>query len=133
MKKTVIGVMACLLLCGCEQKNETEAKGFELLGKARKELAAKNYDAAKKQIEIMRDSVPLALNAREAGILLMDSIDLGRAQEQLRVVDSLIQEKAEAASPKDSLNKAFSKSCEEVKFFLRKLQHDKSNKKTYND
>lgn len=59
-------------------QDEQRAKGY--LDRARAEMNAGNYDAAREAIKEMRDSCYLALEARENGILLLDSIDLMHAQ-----------------------------------------------------
>ncbi len=132
MKNLIIVVLTGLLLVGCKKEANPEAEGNDYLHRARLELGAGNYEAARQKIKQLREDVPLALNARESGILLMDSINLAEAQESLRVNDSLLQVNAHAdRGTKDSLQAKFDEDCQKIKFYHRKLQHDRKNKKQH--
>lgn len=127
-------LLLAFILMGCaSQKNEHETLGAIYIEKARTALTHKRFDQARTLIKQLRDSVPLALNARETGIIIMDSIELCEAQENLRMTDSLLRSPKTENMHKDSVQNQFNKSCQKVKFYLRKIQHDFSNKKTYKD
>lgn len=101
------------------QKMETEAQ--KRLSQARQQLEAKQFDKAKNTIKAMRKECYLALTAREEGILLMDSIELRVAQNNLMHVDSLLQKGHSEAEQE------FQKACQKVQFFERKLTYDKKS------
>lgn len=63
-----------------QHRMEDESRARNYLDRARAEMNAGNYDAARQAIKEMRDSCYLALEARENGILLLDSIELMHAQ-----------------------------------------------------
>ncbi len=111
-----------------EKRIEMEADGRKCLQQAREELAAGRYDAARIQLKQLRDKYPLALNAREEGILLSDSIDLKETEEQFRRTDSLL-----LAGSGDSvaLKAAYEELLRKTKFYQRKLRHDKSKKQVH--
>lgn len=97
---------------------EVEAKGR--LATARRQLAASQYAEAKATIQKMRKDCYLALDARNEGILLMDSVDLRISQGELARVDSLMR------AGVDSVGQAeFEEACRKVQFYERKVQFDK--------
>lgn len=97
---------------------ETEAQGR--LATARQQLADGEVAAAKATVGKMRKDCYLALDARAAGILLMDSIDLKNAQLELARVDSLLRAGGHAVGQAD-----FDEACRKVQFYERKIQFDK--------
>lgn len=132
MRNVALALLLGLTLAACKEKEDPEVKGNDFLYRARLELNAGNYEEARQLVKQMREEVPLALNARESGILLMDSINLAEAQEQLRVRDSLIQvtENPDRLA-RDTMQARFDEACQKVKFYHRKLQHDRKNKKQH--
>lgn len=111
---------AALAACGGDGKDSHmsqrrqahEAEGRLLLDEARQALARQRFDDARRSIRTLRDSFPLALSARAEGILLDDSISLGEARRQLSL------------TPPDSAER-LSELALKVKFYTRKLEHDK--------
>lgn len=132
MKKFVIALSLGLLAAACKKEESPEAVGLDYLSRARVQLEAKEYAAAREEIKAMREQVPMALNARETGILLMDSINLAEAQEQLRVVDSALRALGDTTGiTHDTLQIRFDEANQKIKFYHRKLQHDRKNKKQH--
>lgn len=127
-----------LFVFGCQSKypkaslrrQNDEAKAEMYLKEARAALIVGDVEAAEMQIQTLRDSCRYALEAREQALLLMDSIDLFAAGKELQKMDSLIRRTRPQAIPqeqKDKYNDLFRK----VKFYQRKLQHDKQQRKHY--
>lgn len=108
-----------------EARAEMEVLGAESISKARALLAQGNFTAARDTILQMRVNYPLALNAREEGILLMDSIDMGEAQTQLASIDTQLHAADTAGALRDSLQQVYEDLHQKVKFFQRKLRYDK--------
>lgn len=133
-------VMPCLLLSlvSCGEKGEKqnwspsrvkmEQRGQQLLAEARRALASADFETAREQVKLMRRECTLALNAREEGILLMDSIDLKQAVKQLEQTDSL-----QLAHPDNAhlLQQSIEDLSQKIKFYKRKLEHDKQNRKKH--
>ncbi len=128
----IYGALACLLLTSCnlfnkkenafsEEREKMEAEGQKYLTAAREALRSHDFDKAKAQIKDLRDKCPRAITARQQGILLSDSIELTQAQKELQRTDSLLQ-----INRTIELEATFEELCEKVKFYHRKLQHDKS-------
>lgn len=86
-----------LSLAACMSAPDPEQQGAEMLAEARALYGQAQYASARDTILSMRTRYPMALEARRAAILLMDSIEL-----QLAKGDTLKQE-----------------------FYRRKLAHDK--------
>lgn len=140
MKQLSILTFLCIGLIFCqssdkdkngmsEERQNMEKEGQLCLLNGRKALERKDYTAAREIVEKMRDQYPLALNAREEGILLMDSINLFEAEEQLKMIDQALRESD--PSKKDSLQIEFDDLFQKTKFYTRKLDHDKKNKQTH--
>ncbi len=128
----ICGALVCLLLTSCnlfskkenaysEEREKMETEGQKYLTAAREALRTYDFDKAKAQIKALRDKCPRAITARQQGILLSDSIELTQAQKELQRTDSLLQIRKTI-----ELEAAFEELCEKVKFYHRKLQHDKS-------
>lgn len=107
---------------------EMEQTGQMLLAEARAALASGNFEKARSQVEKMRKECTLALNAREEGILLMDSIDLKQAVQQLQRTDSLQLKHPDNAH---LLQQSIEDLSQKVKFYKRKLEHDKQNRRKH--
>ena len=100
------------------------------LSKARDYLGFERFKEARAAIDSLRDKSPRAFNAREEGILLLDSIDLFEARKDLEKT-----EKALALNPKgdlkDSLDFDKEEAQQKITFFTKKLAHDKANFKKH--
>jgi len=110
---------------------EMEGRGQECLARARTQLSRKKFADARKLVDSMRRAYPLALNAREEGILLMDSLDLAEAQDSLAETDSLLLGGTLKDDARRHYQARFEELCQKVKFFKRKLHHDKQNVKKH--
>ena len=86
-----------------------------------------DWGTARVRVDSIRLRTPLALDAREDAILLLDSVELLSAQAELTHTDSLIQ----AGVRSDSLTRAFETQMGRVKFYHRKLNYDRGNRKTH--
>lgn len=108
-------LLLSLLVTGCtgisqaeRNRQEAEEEGAELLDRARKALDEGNYDKARRCISNLRKDVPLALDARRRGILLLDSIELAAASDSVRFLDGESWERLNL----------------KVQFYTRKLKED---------
>lgn len=105
-----------------ENRQRMEVQGQKLLGEAREALARQDFETATQKIETMRRTCNLALDARQAGILLMDSVNIQETVFEMFRIDSLLSANAE-----DSLVLAprLEECGEKIKFYRRKLEHDR--------
>lgn len=102
-----------------ELRKGMEKTAQQYLSQARSQLAQKHLEAAKATIGDMRKKCYQAITARKEGILLMDSIDLEMARQELVRTDSLLH----AGEPQLSQGD-FDEACRKVEFYERKLRHD---------
>lgn len=132
MKHFLLALAVGLSVTACKNEPSPEDIGNDYLSRARVQLKASNYDAAREEIKRLREEVPRAFNAREAGILLMDSINLAEAQEELRRVDSVMRVTPEADKVGfDTVSNHFDNACQKVKFYQRKLQLDRKKREQH--
>lgn len=105
-----------------ENRQRMEAQAQKLLGEAREALARQDFESATQKIETMRRTCNLALDARQAGILLMDSVNIQETVFEMFRIDSLL-----GANAEDSLVLAprLEECGEKIKFYRRKLEHDR--------
>ncbi len=108
-----------------ENRQTMEERGQELLAKARQALHRRDFDGARQEIEKLRTECDLALTARNQGILLMDSIDMSEALNQMMQAEAECSIHPEKA---DSLNAVIDELDRKAKFYRRKLEHDKQQK-----
>ena len=103
-----------------EARQKDEAKAKDILLNARTAFQQKHYDDARKQLRSLRRNCPLALNARESGILLMDSIEISATSDRIREIDSLVQietqQKGKVSAPTQA---QFEELCQQAKFYHR--------------
>ena len=111
---------------GCKDKNDVEAAGQTCLSDARVALSINDFTKAKNCIDRLRKEYPLALNAREEGILLLDSIDLAEARIQLEESKRQAGRANLSNIERDTLGINLDRAQQKVKFFLKKLEHDKA-------
>ena len=116
---------------GCKEKNDVEAAGQTCLSDARVALSINDFRKAKSCIDRLRKEYPLALNAREEGILLLDSIDLAEARVQLKESERQANRPNLSNIERDTLGINLDRAQQKVKFFLKKLEHDKAAKKRH--
>jgi hypothetical protein len=124
MKKIGLLFVSCLLIVGCgnalTEREKAELGGAQLISQAREAFVTANYTTAVALIDSIRNAFPLALNAREEGILLKDSVLLEQAREELRNAKDI-------AGDSIDLEELHMK----VNFYERKLQHDLEQKQTH--
>ncbi len=131
---TMYVALTALLLAaatGCKEKNDVEAEGQICLSDARVALSTGDFAQAKGYIDKLRKEYPLALNAREEGILLLDSIDLAEAHVQLAESERQAGRPNLSALERDTLNINLDRAQQKVKFFMKKLEHDKASLKRH--
>ena len=116
---------------GCKEQNDVEAAGQTCLSDARVALSINDFRKAKSCIDRLRKEYPLALNAREEGILLLDSIDLAEARVQLKESERQANRPNLSNIERDTLGINLDRAQQKVKFFLKKLEHDKAAKKRH--
>lgn len=124
MKKIGLLFVSCLLLVGCgnalTEREKAELGGAQLINQAREAFVGSDYTTAVALIDSIRNVFPLALNAREEGILLKDSVLLEQAREELRKAKDI-------AGDSIDMEELHMK----VTFYERKLQHDLEQKQTH--
>jgi hypothetical protein len=124
MKKIGLLFVSALLLVGCgnalTEREKAELGGAQLINQAREAFVGSDYTTAVALIDSIRNAFPLALNAREEGILLKDSVLLEQAREELRNAKDI-------AGDSIDLEELHMK----VTFYERKLQHDLEQKQTH--
>ncbi len=103
-----------------EKRAVMEADASQCLAQARLLLSQGRSREAKSVLEKMRKDCYLAIAARTASILLMDSIDIAESKQNLAEVDSLLRQHSDSVSSDD-----FDEACRKVQFYEQKLRHDK--------
>ena len=136
-----VPLLLLFLLCfGCQEKTSKisvhrqndEIAGAQALDNARRQLNARDYEGARRIIRTMRHTHPLALTARENGILLMDSIDLVAAREAiLQAERSASADTAAHPAQRGGNNRQRMELYRRLRFFERKLQHDFRQRKSH--
>lgn len=111
-----------------EARTEMEANGQQSLSAARAEYAKGNYDSAQSIIEDMSKNYKLAFNAREEGILLTDSIYIAKSAARMDEIEKIVSESPDSLQ---RLQPEMEDLSREIKFYHRKLEFDKKNKKQH--
>lgn len=115
----ILSVTACTE--SPESKREkAEINGRDLINQARSAYTHGEFEVAIQLIDSIRNAYPLAMEAREQGILLKDSVYLEQAREELK---KLVEQGGSDNQLEELQNK--------IKFYLRKLQHDKEHRRTH--
>lgn len=125
--------LVILFFLSCGQKNNEEAGGQACLTEARKALKENNFKGARNSIEKMRKEFPMSLNAREEGILLLDSINLAEAHVQLVAWQNKMGQPGLSRISQDTLSFNLDEAQQKVRFFEKKIEHDKANVKHHDD
>lgn len=149
MKKTLPLILLVLLICACSDRKEAhpDSGAWQLLHAARTLMSEKSYDAARDSVLRLRRQFPKAFEARTAGIIVTDSIELLEAQDSLMVLDSILQtEKAYFGTLQKRNNRGnnaeyytqrtkvfhleqqHDEVCAKIKFYMRKIELDKTEK-----
>lgn len=138
MRNTICLLALLPALAACQQKKdgdsnwseartEAETAATRFLHAAREACGKGDFQAARIALDSIRVRHPLALDARETGILLLDSINLLDAGRELEHTDSLMA----AGEATDSMQARFEDLAYQVKFYRRKLSHDRSKRKKH--
>lgn len=106
-----------------EKRRADESRAAIWLKEARKAVSVNDFQRGRILIDSIRRETRLALDAREWSILLLDSIELREAQIDLGRTDSMVQYGINT----DSLTQVFEELVRRVKFYQRKLEHDRTN------
>ena len=125
---------AVLLACSCGRSDGTadlERQGQRWLDLARASLRDADYPLARTYVDSLRVRCPLALNAREEAIILLDSINLAEACEQLGEADFLARQTGIDYLARDSFETRLDRAQAKVRFFERKMQYDKEHKEKH--
>lgn len=109
----LVSISVSVVLVACQGRQDDNAPAFAMIAQSRMHLAAQDYEVARNSILGMRKKYPAAIQARAAGLLLLDSIELAAA------CDSL--DNAEGAE-RERLSLKY-------RFFERKLQEDLKKEK----
>lgn len=133
---TILVIMlGATLISSCSKSQPTdeeiEQAGHQWLLRARASLADADYDLARIYIDSLRERCPMALNAREDGILLLDSIELAQAVEQLQQAEFFARQSDLDYIARDSADTNLDRAMAKVKFFQKKIGHDLANKKQH--
>lgn len=104
----LIAMSVSVAFVACEGRQDDNAPAFAMISQSRMHLAAGEYEAARDTILKMRNRYPAAIQARAAGLLLLDSIELAAARDSMETATGPDMER-------------LSLKC---RFFERKLQED---------
>lgn len=102
------------------KREKAEINGRDLINQARSAYTHGEFEKAIELIDSIRNAYPLAMEAREQGILLKDSVYLEQAREELK---KLVEQGGSDSQLEELQNK--------IKFYLRKLEHDKDHRRTH--
>ena len=99
--------------------------------KARAAFSASNFAKARSLVEELREKHPLALNAREEGILLMDSINLFEAKFKVDSSSRILMDNSLPENLRDSTLLDKEEAEQRMRFYTKKLEHDKQEVKKH--
>lgn len=127
--------MTAITLVSCGNK-KTETPDVESMGqlwvsKARFAMQKGDWTTARTMIDSLRTQTPTAFNAREDGILLLDSIELLAAKQ---IVDSLQRNPLLRSTDifvQDSLSTELDRAQAKVHFFEKKIAVDQQRKQQH--
>ena len=131
---TFIAVLTCALAltsCGNDKKTtvDIEQQGQQWLSRAREALADSNIVKARAAIDSLRTRCAEAFDAREQGIMLLDSIELAEARRELIVAEKSAARPNLDIYARDSADVNLDRARTKVRFYERKLLHDRENTK----
>lgn len=122
----IVGSVA--LAVACNSKPDVEAQGQEYLKRARISLQNGAMKEAKALIDSLRMRCPMALNAREDGILLLDSINLLESRRELDSLERYLETATLTRIGKDTMDFKQDELRQKVRFFETKIRHDLQKK-----
>lgn len=122
----VVILISIAVVAACESPREKELRedilaGEALIEEARKAFRAGEYGESIELIDSLRRAYPRAMNAREEGILLKDSVELAKAELELKSL--------EANGCMDA--ELWEETRRRLQFFVRKLQYDKERREVH--
>ena len=128
MKTALFLVILAAAMISCGERQATvpnpEVQGQLWLSKARMALSNSDFVAARSCIDSLRSRCAEALNAREHGILLLDSIELAEAHRQLADAQKAAAQQGLDIYARDSADTHLDRMVTKVRFFEKKLEHD---------
>ena len=89
MRLQIIIIAAILALSACG--DNTKEAALNLLGEARAHFEQGDLDAARKDIDSLRQTYPNIVEARKGALKLHQDIELKAAQDELALTDSLLK------------------------------------------
>ena len=128
----IVAILLTLGACGSSSPEpDHEKMGLRWLNLARMSMRDGDYALARAMIDSLRSRCAPALNAREAGIILLDSINLKEARQQLREAEYVAGQTGLDYLARDSVDTRLDRARVKVKFYERKLQHDIANRRQH--
>lgn len=128
----IVAILLTLGACGSSSPEpDYEKMGLRWLNLARMSMRDGDYALARAMIDSLRSRCAPALNAREAGIILLDSINLKEARQQLREAEYVAGQTGLDYLARDSVDTRLDRARVKVKFYERKLQHDIANRQQH--
>ena len=121
-----VGVVALCVVC--QSRPDVEAEGQKYLKRARIFLQRGAMDEAKALVDSLRVHCPMAFNAREDGIILIDSINLIESRQELDSLEHFLNTAELTRIGKDTIDFKHDELRQKVRFFEKKIQHDQQNK-----
>lgn len=91
----------------------------------------KDFAAARTCIDSLRQRCAMALNAREEGILLLDSIEISEAQQQLAEARRQSARPNQSLQERDESETDLDRAAAKLKYFKKKLQVDISRREQH--
>ena len=132
MKSILWGIsLIVVAVTGCNRTHDVNADGYACLGKARAALCAGDTKRVKALVDSLRSEYPMALNAREDAILLLDSANLTEAHEEVSTLEGTLQNARLTRIGRDTVEFNLDEAREKVRFFEKKISVDKAKKKTH--
>lgn len=135
-----LGVALCLCLTivaptGCRKQKaagpDAEAMGRLWVSKARMCMAQGQWEQARIMIDSLRTHTPTALNAREDGIIVLDSIELLSARQSADSLQSSPLLKSADMIVRDSISTQLDRAEAKVRFYEKKIAYDLQHKQQH--
>lgn len=122
----VVVLILIAVVAACESPRDKELReeilaGEALIEEARKAYRAGEFEVSIELIDSVRKVYPRAMNAREEGILLKDSVELAKVELDLKSL--------EANGCMDA--ELWEETKRRLQFFVRKLQYDKERREVH--
>ena len=114
----LLSVLPIIMACGKSESEMAQEAGARVLADARQAFVSGRYSEARDSIMALRERYPLALQARNEAIVLLDSIELAAAE------DSLRNFRGDSKKNRNTLVPEQERLSVKVKFYKRKLKED---------